>query len=85
MLKILFPLPSFLPHMDVKPWRYYSHLLGHESEGSIFALLKTQGLAQSLSAGSYTRSQDFEFFQVDIALTEAGLGTPSLPIGLLTP
>ena len=33
------------------PSQYLSHLLGHEGEGSAFALLKAKGWASSLSAG----------------------------------
>jgi secreted Zn-dependent insulinase-like peptidase len=33
------------------PSNYLSHLLGHEGEGSAFALLKARGWASSLSAG----------------------------------
>jgi insulysin len=33
------------------PSNYLSHLLGHEGEGSAFALLKAKGWANGLSAG----------------------------------
>lgn len=66
-------MPSFLSQQETKPWRYFAHLLGHESEGSVFALLKSKGWAQALSAGTYSRTRDFEIFQVDISLTEKGL------------
>jgi hypothetical protein len=42
--RILFTKPK-------APSNYLSHLLGHEGDGSAFALLKARGLASSLSAG----------------------------------
>jgi secreted Zn-dependent insulinase-like peptidase len=49
---------SMYTHQDTKhnlplssPLRYLSHLLGHESEGSILSLLRAKGWANGLSAG----------------------------------
>ncbi len=50
-----------------------SHLLGHEGEGSIFALLKNLGWATSLSAGESGNSlSSCSIFMVHIELTDTG-------------
>ena len=57
------------------PFHYISHLIGHESEGSIISLLKKEGLANGLSAGlSGFGGSGFDFFQIKIELTDLGLG-----------
>ena len=62
--------------MDPKYYReiplgYYSHLLGHETEGSVAHYLRKQGLAHSLIA-SPVDYPSVSFFQCDIELTTAG-------------
>ena len=50
-----------------------SHLLGHEGEGSVFALLKKLGWATSLSAGESGNSlSSRSIFMVHIELTDTG-------------
>ena len=56
-----------------KPTRYLSHLLGHESEGSILALLKEKQWAFELSAGESRTCSDWTGFTISITLTEEGL------------
>ncbi|KAJ3126641.1 Insulinase (Peptidase M16) [Nowakowskiella sp. JEL0407] len=55
-----------------KPSRYLSHLIGHESEGSILSYLKKNGWAVSLSGGDARGGINFGFFKVSINLTEEG-------------
>ena len=40
------------PTRSTKPWQWAAHLLGHEAEGSVCALLKAQGLVQHLEVGT---------------------------------
>jgi hypothetical protein len=40
-----------IPVMCSKPWQWAAHVLGHEGRGSVAALLKSQGLVQSLEVG----------------------------------
>ena len=50
-----------------------SHLVGHEGEGSVFAVLKKLGWATSLSAGESGSSlSSRSVFMVHIELTDAG-------------
>ncbi|KAJ3113502.1 Insulinase (Peptidase M16) [Phlyctochytrium bullatum] len=71
-LELMFPLPDLTPFYKSRPSSYLSHLIGHESEGSILALLKKRGWAQSLMAGAYRGGINFEFFQIRLSLTEDG-------------
>lgn len=72
-LALSFSVPDFDEHWDVQPSHYFSHLIGHEGNGSILSFLKEQGWANSLSAGAHTISKGSSTFGVDVDLTEKGL------------
>ncbi|RKP06928.1 Metalloenzyme, LuxS/M16 peptidase-like protein [Thamnocephalis sphaerospora] len=72
-LEITWPFPDQLSYYRVQPSNYLSHLIGHESAGSILSVLKQRGLANYLSAGSSGGARGFDFFKVSIDLTEDGL------------
>jgi insulysin len=72
-LSLSFTVPDHEQNWDVQSSHYFSHLIGHEGEGSILSYLKEQGWANSLSAGGYTISQGNSTFGVDVDLTEKGL------------
>lgn len=69
---LVFPLPPTHEHYDAAPSNYVSHLLGHEGEGSVFAILKKQGWATSLVSGASSTAKEFDLFKIDIDLTEEG-------------
>jgi insulysin len=46
--------------------------LGHEGEGSVYAALKNQGWATALVSGPSNSTKEFDFFKIDIDLTEEG-------------
>ncbi|KAJ3143098.1 Insulinase (Peptidase M16) [Physocladia obscura] len=71
-LNIVFPLPDLTSQYLCKPSGYISHLIGHESEGSILAHLKQRGWAQELTAGTSSGAIGFDFFRIGINLTEEG-------------
>ncbi len=71
-LKLVFPLPSLQPYYRIKPDAYISYLLGHEGEGSLFAVLKARGWAERLAAGSGLSASFAATLDVDITLTEEG-------------
>lgn len=71
-LAMLFPMESYRKTVDQSPSSILSHLLGHEGEGSIFALLQNHGMVNSLSAGPRVSAPDFQLFQLDMGLTEKG-------------
>src|SRR3989344_2986946 len=90
-LGIIFPFPATDEHYLKKPTHYLSHLIGHESQGSLLSLLKKRGLANELSAGSSRSAADFELFKISIKLTDQAAGGSSIvslfthhELGLLT-
>ena len=72
-LALQFAFPDQLPHWRIKPSHYLSHLIGHESEGSILHLLKREGLASSLMSGESREGHGFSIFSVSINLTKEGM------------
>lgn len=56
-----------------KPCSYISHLLGHESKGSLLSLLKDRSWVDGLSAGQSVSVQDFGMFDVSVELTKDGV------------
>lgn len=77
-LKIVFPLPSQYQNRYDRIEDFWSHLIGHESEGSIDHLLKTEGLITSLSAGDYIACEDLTtYIVIGCQLTKKGLANYS--------
>ncbi|GLC45843.1 hypothetical protein PLESTM_001791300 [Pleodorina starrii] len=72
-LELTWQVPSTERLFREQPQGYLSHLLGHEGEGSVFALLKAQGLASALWSGESSGAMSFaSFFTVHVDLTEDG-------------
>ncbi|EAT11978.1 peptidase M16 [Bermanella marisrubri] len=72
-LNFSFELGDGFNQYQSKPTSYIGHLLGHEGEGSLLAMLKAKGLADGLSAGLQARIKNNSVFQVSISLTPKGL------------
>ena len=72
-VNLSFPLPPVQTLYKSKPTHYLSHLLGHEGQASVLALLKGKHWAHELSAGESRSCSDFASFDVAIQLTDAGL------------
>lgn len=72
-LRFLFPIPGVSNEYHTKPFDYIAHMLGHEGEGSLFALLKQLGWAERLSAGIGLENRHDGFFHITIDLTEIGV------------
>jgi len=72
VLSLTFPVRGTRPLYRSKPDELIGFLLGYEGEGSLLSLLKTQGLATSLSGGAYQATKDYSLFSIDIGLTPAG-------------
>jgi insulysin len=64
---------SVQPLWAEKPLELLSHLLGHESEGSILSYLKSKHWANGLSSGVKMGASSFTLFSVSVDLTEEGL------------
>ncbi|KAH9648315.1 Insulin-degrading enzyme-like 1 (peroxisomal) [Citrus sinensis] len=71
-LRIGWPITPSIHHYKEAPGRYISHLIGHESEGSLFYILKTLGWATSLAADEGDWTLDYSFFEVTVDLTDSG-------------
>jgi len=72
ILSLIFPVPDSEPYKKSKPLDYIGHILGHEGEGSVLAVLKQAGWANALSAGTNLDWRGGEAFAVKISLTKTG-------------
>ena len=70
-LTLSWPLPSIQPQYRSKPFRYVSHVLGHEGRARS-SLLKEAGWADQLMAGETRSNSDFATFEVTVELTDEG-------------
>mmetsp|Transcript_4229 Transcript_4229/g.8839 ORF Transcript_4229/g.8839 Transcript_4229/m.8839 type:complete len:1203 (+) Transcript_4229:238-3846(+) len=68
---------------DSKPYRVLSHLLGHESPGSLHALLNEEGYLTGLSSGIGIDSSDFSLFSITMSLTPKGMANKDKVLDLL--
>jgi len=67
-------LPTCTEEMQrVRPHRVVSHLLGHESQGSLHQVLNDDGLIHGLSSGIGVDTSSFGLFSVTIRLTQKGM------------
>jgi len=58
---------------STKPYRAISHILGHESPGSLHAALNEDGFLQGLSSGIGIDCSDFSLFSLTLSLTPKGM------------
>ncbi|XP_059471054.1 insulin-degrading enzyme isoform X2 [Neocloeon triangulifer] len=72
-LTVTFPIPDFRKHYKAGAGRYLSHLIGHESSGSLLSALKQRGWSNQLNAGGRRFARDMTFFVISVDLTEKGL------------
>ncbi|ABN65739.2 predicted protein, partial [Scheffersomyces stipitis CBS 6054] len=73
-LELTFMVPDDLEtKWKSKPNGYFSHLLGHESEGSVLFFLKHKGWVTELSSGNMRVCQGNSFFILEFELTPEGL------------
>ena len=79
-LSLMFPIKPLVNYYREKPTQYLSNLIGHEGKGSLLSLLKEQGLAEGLSAGSGFNALEYATFNVSIKLTEKGLAEHDLVV-----
>ncbi|XP_058795185.1 insulin-degrading enzyme isoform X2 [Phymastichus coffea] len=72
-LNITFPIPDLQEHFRAAPVYYWSHLLGHEGKGSLLSELKKKGWCNSLMTGKKSSARGFDFYSINVDLTEEGL------------
>lgn len=58
---------------ESRPYKVLSHLLGHESRGSLYVLLDEEGWLDGLSSGIGIDTSDFSLFTLTINLTPEGM------------
>jgi insulysin len=58
---------------ESRPYKVLSHLLGHESRGSLYVLLDEEGWLDGLSSGIGIDTSDFSLFTLTINLTPDGM------------
>ena len=75
VVKIYFATPPLddVQLQQSKPYRVISHLLGHESPGSLHFLLNEQGYLNGLTSGLAIDTSDFSLFSLTLALTPLGM------------
>lgn len=71
-LYLIWQLPDLAEYRLSKPEHYFTHLLGHEGQGSILSLLKVKGWATDLGAGTEADTQGFSLLQISIELSSSG-------------
>eukprot|EP01080_Neovahlkampfia_damariscottae_P000884 gene884-9795_t len=71
-LTLIFPVDSKKGSYLTKVDRYYSHLIGHEGSGSLFAFLKKKGWLLGLASGCSSQFSEKCFFKIIMEMTEEG-------------
>ncbi|KAH7641203.1 insulin-degrading enzyme-like protein [Dermatophagoides farinae] len=68
-LELVFTYPDEIKHYKSSPGMYLSHLIGHESKGSLLSELKRLGLSSALLS-YFNCNEGFGFFHINVDLTE---------------
>ena len=71
-LNITFALGDISVFYPTKMVTFISHIVGHESKGSLLERLKDKGLINSISAGGGISGSNFKDFNISFDLTEQG-------------
>ena len=71
-LELVFTYPDEIKHYKSSPGMYLSHLIGHESKGSLLSELKRLGLSSALLS-YYDCMEGFGFFHINVDLTEMAM------------
>lgn len=72
-LYLTWELPEHRMYFKSKPVQYWSHLIGHEGEGTVVSWLKHRGWITGLSAGCDNDATGYSFFQVAVELSPQGM------------
>ena len=82
-LQLEFVVPATRPDFAGKPDELLSQLIGYAGPGGLETLLKTEGLANSISAGFWERTGDYGSLMVSVSLTPAGRENTARVLGLI--
>lgn len=72
-LSMNFQLPDYRDFYESNPAHYISHLVGHEGPGSLLSELKAKGWCNGLYSGPKTGARGFQFYTINLDLTEEGV------------
>ena len=72
-IELNFILPSYQDKFKSNPLEIISHLIGHESEGSLLSSLYNQNLALELASYKLHVADLFSYFIIEIKLTDSGM------------
>jgi insulysin len=72
-LSVAFPIADYRADYVAKPLSYLGNLVGHEGVGSLLSQLKSEGLAEGLSAGSGLAWRGGALFSINVSLTDKGV------------
>jgi insulysin len=75
VIKIYFAAPPMddLTLLESKPYRVISHILGHESPGSLHVLLNEEGYLSGITSGVAIDTSDFSLFSLTLSVTPKGM------------
>ena len=82
-LQLEFVVPATRPDFASKPDELLSQLIGYAGPGGLETLLKTEGLANSISAGLWERTGAYGSLMVSVSLTPAGRENTARVLGLI--
>lgn len=71
-LSLYWQLPSVTQKYKFKLDNFWSNILGHEGENSLFSYLRDQSLVTSLCVGNFIDENNFSLFEITMNLTEKG-------------
>jgi insulysin len=82
-LQLEFVVPATRPDFAGKPDELIAQLIGYAGPGGLETLLKTEGLANSISAGFWERTGDYGSLMVSVSLTPTGRENTARVLGLI--
>lgn len=84
-LKVQFATPPMADPVlrGARPHRVISHLLGHESKGSLYCILNDLNLITGLTSGTAIDASDFSLFGLALSLTPKGMEQKDLVLDLV--
>ena len=71
-LMLIWQVPSKKKHYKISPLDYFGHIIGHESEGSIYYILREKGLCNKLYVFDRHTDNNVTLFMIKIELTNKG-------------
>ena len=71
-LVLEFPTPAFYTSYLTKPENLLAYLIGHEGDGSLIGLLKSQGLATGIGGWGSSATYDYGSLNIWVELTSEG-------------